>query len=168
MTLYEKWISTGYDKEGRSIKRVWDAYMPLEQKIYERMLSEKDPHIKGTVAELAEHFNMSCEQIVGFLDGIKDAADDGTKLPDLEEADEKTKIELTVDFTRLYKKMVEYKAEHLYGLSEWDNVFTKEERKEMYNEQKMSGTVVREDKKIGRNEPCPCGSGKKYKQCCLQ
>ena len=21
--------------------------------------------------------------------------------------------------------------------------------------------------KIGRNEPCPCGSGKKYKQCCL-
>lgn len=29
-----------------------------------------------------------------------------------------------------------------------------------------SGTFVREDKKIGRNEPCPCGSGKKYKNCC--
>jgi SEC-C motif-containing protein len=27
-------------------------------------------------------------------------------------------------------------------------------------------TVVREGKKTGRNEPCPCGSGKKYKQCC--
>jgi len=27
-------------------------------------------------------------------------------------------------------------------------------------------TVVREGRKIGRNEPCPCGSGKKYKQCC--
>lgn len=26
-------------------------------------------------------------------------------------------------------------------------------------------TFVREDKKIGRNDPCPCGSGKKYKQC---
>ena len=24
----------------------------------------------------------------------------------------------------------------------------------------------REGKKIGRNEPCPCGSGKKYKKCC--
>ena len=23
-------------------------------------------------------------------------------------------------------------------------------------------------KKIGRNEPCPCGSGKKYKHCCMQ
>ena len=27
-------------------------------------------------------------------------------------------------------------------------------------------TVKRESKKIGRNEPCPCGSGKKYKACC--
>ena len=26
--------------------------------------------------------------------------------------------------------------------------------------------VKRTDKKVGRNEPCPCGSGKKYKQCC--
>ena len=35
------------------------------------------------------------------------------------------------------------------------------------NESKMSAsTFVRKDKKIGRNDPCPCGSGKKYKQCC--
>jgi SEC-C motif domain protein len=27
-------------------------------------------------------------------------------------------------------------------------------------------TVVRESPKIGRNAPCPCGSGKKYKKCC--
>jgi len=26
-------------------------------------------------------------------------------------------------------------------------------------------TVRREQPKVGRNEPCPCGSGKKYKQC---
>jgi hypothetical protein len=25
-----------------------------------------------------------------------------------------------------------------------------------------------ENKRVGRNEPCPCGSGKKYKQCCLE
>lgn len=28
--------------------------------------------------------------------------------------------------------------------------------------------MVREFKKIGRNDPCPCGSGKKYKNCCQQ
>ncbi|MFB3142119.1 MAG: SEC-C metal-binding domain-containing protein, partial [Acidobacteriota bacterium] len=27
-------------------------------------------------------------------------------------------------------------------------------------------TVVRTTRKVGRNEPCPCGSGKKYKKCC--
>ena len=30
---------------------------------------------------------------------------------------------------------------------------------------KPQGTVVRQDKKVGRNEPCPCGSGKKFKKC---
>jgi yecA family protein len=30
-----------------------------------------------------------------------------------------------------------------------------------------SETFVRESAKIGRNDPCPCGSGKKYKKCCL-
>jgi uncharacterized protein YecA (UPF0149 family) len=28
-------------------------------------------------------------------------------------------------------------------------------------------TVRRETPKIGRNDPCPCGSGKKYKKCCM-
>ena len=27
-------------------------------------------------------------------------------------------------------------------------------------------TIVRDTPKIGRNDPCPCGSGKKYKKCC--
>ncbi|MCH4889275.1 preprotein translocase subunit SecA [Acidaminobacter sp. JC074] len=30
----------------------------------------------------------------------------------------------------------------------------------------VNKTVVRKQKKVGRNEPCPCGSGKKYKKCC--
>ena len=43
--------------------------------------------------------------------------------------------------------------------------FTEEELKKFYKEQKES-TTIRKPKKIGRNDPCPCGSGKKYKQCC--
>ena len=30
----------------------------------------------------------------------------------------------------------------------------------------VSGPPVRKERKIGRNEPCPCDSGKKYKKCC--
>jgi uncharacterized protein YchJ len=29
-------------------------------------------------------------------------------------------------------------------------------------------TPVRTEQKVGRNDPCPCGSGKKYKHCCLK
>ena len=30
-----------------------------------------------------------------------------------------------------------------------------------------SAPYVRDNLKVGRNDPCPCGSGKKYKRCCL-
>ncbi|MDA8388112.1 MAG: preprotein translocase subunit SecA [Nitrospiraceae bacterium] len=37
----------------------------------------------------------------------------------------------------------------------------------IYNRGEGSGPqTMRKEKKIGRNEPCPCGSGKKYKKCC--
>jgi preprotein translocase subunit SecA len=31
---------------------------------------------------------------------------------------------------------------------------------------KPKGTPIVNEPKIGRNDPCPCGSGKKYKKCC--
>lgn len=37
----------------------------------------------------------------------------------------------------------------------------------MYAEGKLAATtIVRSSPKVGRNDPCPCGSGKKYKHCC--
>ena len=33
---------------------------------------------------------------------------------------------------------------------------------------RASSTVVRDGAQVGRNDPCPCGSGKKYKNCCLR
>lgn len=35
-----------------------------------------------------------------------------------------------------------------------------------YSDEDFQIPYVREEPKIGRNEPCPCGSGKKYKKCC--
>ena len=61
--------------------------------------------------------------------------------------------------------MLDAKAEWLYTLPQWDRLLTAERRKELYKQQKSSTTIVKA-KKIGRNEPCPCGSGKKYKHCC--
>ena len=61
--------------------------------------------------------------------------------------------------------MVDAKADWLYELPQWNAIFDEEKKKQLYREQKQSGTI-RKGKKIGRNDPCPCGSGKKYKMCC--
>ena len=83
----------------------------------------------------------------------------------MNELEENSSVRLEIDFEKLYKKMVEYKAQHLYTLPQWDNIYTEEERRNFTKEQKKSRTIVK-GQKIGRNDPCPCGSGKKYKKCC--
>ena len=46
--------------------------------------------------------------------------------------------------------------------------FKKENGEWLYDEGNVSShTIVRSGPKTGRNDPCPCGSGKKYKHCCL-
>jgi len=37
---------------------------------------------------------------------------------------------------------------------------------EFMGDEIISEPIVRTSPKVGRNEPCPCGSGKKYKKCC--
>ena len=162
MSIYEQWLSKAFTKEGRSIDAVWDVYLPAEQNVYEYIIGEKVSKLSGTISELAERFNMSIEYAVAFVDGINDVL---PKPYDINSLDENSQIDLDIDFEKLYKKMVEYKAEHLYNLPQWDNVFTKEERDKFFKQQRMSRTIVK-GAKIGRNDPCPCGSGKKYKKCC--
>jgi len=163
MSLYEGWLKQAYNKDGKSIKSLWDEYIPLEQGIYEDILENKLSSINTTVKELSEKYNMSNEFICGFIDGINDAIDEPISIENLTSDDE---ITLNINFETLYKKMVEYKADHLYTLPQWNNVFDDYKRKALFEEQKKSGTFVRGQEKIGRNDLCPCNSGKKYKKCC--
>ena len=101
--------------------------------------------------------------MTGFLDGINESLK-GYENP-IETMDEDTKVKIEIDPEKLYYNMVEAKATWLYELPQWDKIFDKEKKHELYLEQKKSGTIVK-GPKIGRNDPCPCGSGKKYKQCC--
>ncbi len=43
---------------------------------------------------------------------------------------------------------------------------TPEERAKQAKKPQVQKTVVNSEQKVGRNDPCPCGSGKKYKNCC--
>ena len=164
MALLEEWHKIAYnDKADQGeLQRFWQHYFLLEKGVYEKLLANPDEAVEGTVKELAEKYELSIMEMTGFLDGINDSL--VTPNP-IEEMDEDTKVSLAFDKEKLYKNMVDAKADWLYNLPAWDEIFDAETKHALYLEQKKSGTVV-VGKKIGRNGPCPCGSGKKYKKCC--
>ena len=164
MSLLQEWRDKAYNAEAskQELEAIWTPYFEKEKAIYEQLLAQPDTEVKGTVAELAEKYGMDIMNMTGFLDGIDESL---VKPNNIEEMDENTQVSLKFDKKKLYKNMVGAKADWLYNLPQWDDIFTEEERKALYLEEKKSGTVVKE-KKIGRNDPCPCGSGKKYKHCC--
>ncbi len=163
-TLLEKWRETAYSETANKgdLQRLWTSYFEKEKDIYAEILKNPDDEVKGTVKELAEKFGIEIPFMVGFLDGINDSL---KKANPIETMDEDTKVSLAFDKELLYKNMVAAGADWLYGLEEWNAIFTEERQKELYKEQKRSTTVVNETK-IYPNDPCPCGSGKKYKKCC--
>ncbi|MSS64477.1 SEC-C metal-binding domain-containing protein [Velocimicrobium porci] len=164
MSLLSDWRESAYtiDMNSKEGKKFWANYFEIEKGIYEKLLKDIDHVESGTVEALAGKFGTTLNIMVGFLDGINDSL----KTPNpIEEMDKDTVVSLDIDKEKLYYNMVEAKADWLYELEAWDNLLTPERRKELYKEQKKSGTIVKE-KKVGRNDPCPCGSGKKYKFCC--
>jgi len=164
MAMLENWRATAYGKDmnTREGQMFWGNYFAVEKGIYEKLLENPKEVVTGTVKELADKFETDTFLMTGFLDGINDSL--VTPNP-IETMEEDTVVSLEFDMELLYKNMVDARADWLYELPQWDSLLTEERRKELYKEQKKSGTVVKE-KKVGRNEPCPCGSGKKYKFCC--
>ena len=164
MALLQDWRDMAYSQRADRVQleKFWTNYFLIEKGIYEKLLSNPNEVVKGTVKELAEKYDVEVMTMVGFLDGINDSL----KIQNpIEEMDENTEVNLGFDLETLYKNMVDAKADWLYELPQWNSIFSEEKRKELYLEQKKSGTVVK-GPKIGRNDPCPCGSGKKYKHCC--
>ena len=143
-------------------RKLWKDYFVVEKGIYEKLLADVTAVESGTVKELAEKFGTDVQTMTGFLDGINDSLKEANPIETMEED---TPVRLEIDPEKLYYNMVEAKANWLYGLPQWESILTEEKRKELYKLQKASGTV-RKPHKIGRNDPCPCGSGKKYKHCC--
>lgn len=163
MSLLETWRNQAYNfTDAGEDQKFWNNYFLLEKGIYEKILSKPEEIVTGTVKELAQKFNVDLMIMVGFLDGIDESLVNSNPIDTMEED---TVVNLGFDKEKLYYNMVGAKAEWLYTLPMWDDLLTQERRKELYLQQKKSNTVVK-DKKIGRNDPCPCGSGKKYKKCC--
>ncbi|MCI9297204.1 MAG: SEC-C domain-containing protein [Lachnospiraceae bacterium] len=164
MALLKKWRDTAYSETANKgdLQRLWNQYFEDEKGIYAQLLKNPDEVVRGTVKELAEKYDVSVMTMTGFLDGINDSLKEPNPI---EEMEEDTVVNLGFEKELLYKNMVAAGADWLYNLEEWEPIFDEEKRKELYKEQKSSTTIVKEDK-VYPNDPCPCGSGRKYKKCC--
>ncbi len=162
MSLYEQWQELIDNQTDETFSAFWEKYSSTEKRIYSGILDHYEEKVVGNFKELAEKYESDPVIFMGFLDGINSSLN---KEQDFKGFDEESQIELDIDFEKLYFNMLEAKADYLYTLPQWENILAEETRQEITRSWKKSKTVVK-DKEPGRNDPCPCGSGKKYKKCC--
>lgn len=163
MNLYDKWTNmvTEFVKTKGEIA-FWNEYKGVELKIYTDILKNKNFSFKSSITELSNKYGINEEFIVGFVDGINESL---VKQIEIESITSDQELEFKIDIDKLYFNMLDAKADYLYNLKEWKNILSEDKIKEITVKWRSSKIVVN-SVKIGRNELCICGSGKKYKKCC--
>lgn len=162
MGLFEQWNKLAeMEKTQDEYDTFWNNYLEREKAIYEHILRNHTEPVSGKIKTLAEQFEMNTVEFAGFLDGINTSL---VKALALDELTDDSEIKLDIDYEKLYYNMLNARAYWLYNLPEWDAVLAKERRSEITRDFNRSRIAV--SNKIGRNDACPCGSGKKYKKCC--
>lgn len=163
MSLYKQWTDMVVEYvKTKGEAAFWSEYTKIETAIYKDLLANSKESLKITISDFAKKYETSEEFIMGFVDGINDSLNNSYDLETLTESDE---IVLDINLEQLYFNMLEAKAEYLYNLPQWEAIFSIEKRKEIQKSFRES-SIVRNENKVGRNDVCPCGSGKKYKKCC--
>ena len=163
MKLFDLWSNKLNNCDKQTAGALLNAYYEAETEVYKKLLSEKTQTYTGTVKAFSETYNLEMWQVGGFMDGINTSLVEAVAVDSL---DEESELSFTIDWKQLFINMMKAKAEWLWTLEEWDNIYTLEERAAIEKEYKASRQAV--STKVGRNDPCPCGSGKKYKNCCME
>ena len=164
MALYDTWkaMAEAQQTSAEAYNAYWNEYFAAETENYKKILADTSKVYEGALKDVAAEFGMTPVVFTGFIDGINTSLRSAYEVETLEED---TQIKLDIDFEKLYFNMLEAKAKWLSSLKEWDGVLSEEKRREIAKEWRASKQAVSE-KTVGRNDPCPCGSGKKYKKCC--
>lgn len=170
MSYYKTWMDKSEDASNRQeyIEYI-NRYYALEKAAYEKILGaypNNEEFLNGTAAELAKKLDFpkdAMDVFVGFVDGIKSSLTNGDDI-DLDAIDDNYELKLVIDYEKLYYNMRDAKADWLYTIKAWKDILTEEQINTITREYREANMAHSD--KIGRNDPCPCGSGKKYKNCC--
>ena len=162
MSLLSEWNKAcEVERDEKEHKAFWNTYFEAEKQNYKKILADHGTVLSGKLTDLAETFGMNPVVFTGFLDGINTSLKTEINMERLKET---SAVKLEIDFEKLYFNMLDAKASWLSGLSEWEGVLPVDRRKEIAADWRASKQAV--SSKVGRNDPCPCKSGKKYKKCC--
>ncbi|HBR01115.1 MAG TPA: SEC-C domain-containing protein [Ruminiclostridium sp.] len=162
MSLFTEWkkkIENQNNDTGN--QKFFETYLAEEKEAYKAILASKKIAVEGKLSDLAQTYGMDNITFMGFLDGINNSLESEL---DLDALTEDSEINKAIVLDKLYYNMLNAKASWLYELKEWDDLLTTEERSEIRKKFNEDHRAV--SHKVGRNDPCPCGSGKKYKKCC--
>lgn len=162
MSYYKEWNELMESQTDETFEEFWTEYAGTEKKVYQHILTNYPTKLEGKYIDLVNQFEAKPEIFMGFCDGINSSLLSGNEL---EKIEDDSVIGFDIDFEKLFFNMLKADADYLYTLEEWLNVFDEEKLKSIVKDFKRS-KIVHAEKKPGRNEPCPCGSGKKYKNCC--
>jgi len=141
-------IIQGFEKSVmlQSIDMLWKEHLAamdhLRQGIHLRGYAQKDPK--------QEYKRESFELFISMLENLKTDVVKILSKVQIQSREEAEAIEV-----QRREQEENAKVQYQHG----------PEEAEEENEAQASETFMRNDKKVGRNDPCPCGSGKKYKQC---
>ena len=162
MSLYKQWLDLMEGQTDETFEAFWKEYSETETRVYAHILESKEPRLTGKFSELAAKFEADPVIFMGFLDGIQTSLNNPFEL---DAVTEDTDIDLDLDFEKLYFNMLKADADYLYTLKAWEGIFSEDKIMQIIKDFKRS-KIVHKEKEPGRNDPCPCGSGKKYKKCC--
>ncbi|MDO4517704.1 MAG: SEC-C metal-binding domain-containing protein [Bacillota bacterium] len=161
--LFDQWKELMETQTEESFPEFWEEYSGAETKIYSDILDKPEEVMSGKVGELAAKYEVRPVIFMGFLDGINESIE---KANDVENLEEDSEVEIKIIPETLFYNMLKAEADYLFSLEQWLDILGEDKMREIAKSYRQSRTVRRESPKIGRNDPCPCGSGKKYKHCC--
>ena len=87
MALLEQWQKVAYNEKADrgELQRFWQRYFLLEKGVYEKLLTNPDEKVEGTVKELADKYGLSIMDMTGFLDGINESLVEPNPIDTMEE-----------------------------------------------------------------------------------
>ena len=157
---------------------VFHALMVYEQEQLEDKHSFKNELYEGCIRLIRRevgtilHYHPMDEEAIAFQDHPYDPGEMRAILDEMDAEEDEKDVDDEPDEDEnaaLYERDFEDAMDNHAMLFKMMDAFSGKNRAdELIDEyDRQKGTIRNESEKVGRNDPCPCGSGKKYKKCCM-